>query len=486
MKKEKKFLNELREKLGNISEKDKDVIVLKYENIIKERKEAKERIVDILKNIGKAEDVANKEIEEYKSKNSFKYKFNNFLSKFKNFKKKVKKDKPKKNKKSFKEIITGIKSNYSNNKKPVEKSPFDKFVIKVKDSFNKIKEEEKNKGMKSFVLYRPDDKKESSFSKIIIKIKESFNKLKNKENKNISLEKTSDKKGIKLFFAKFKRHKKEETKEIEEIPNTEEEVEEIEDTEIIEEDIKNELVDVNEIIPEKEIFETKGQRIKRRIFNIINVIFSITLLFIWLWITVVFVASIFAFLDGVKFYGLVITLGGLDLLMVSIIVLINKSLFNKRISRKWSFIFILFFIVVMAVGIALGLKQIYELEITTDVSEKYNMTKKNSSYNLPSDINKKLYISFNSNYHTEYIIDYDETISDKVNIEVKYYECYYDYYSKKDNNNLYISLKLDRRDRLSVYIDDFKEGKIYDNDELERYVVKITINENDKDRIAIK
>jgi len=174
------------------------------------------------------------------------------------------------------------------------------------------------------------------------------------------------------------------------------------------------------------------------------------------------------------------------LLILSIIVLINKSLFNRKISRKWSFIFIILFILIIAFGVTLGVRQIYKLNITADVSEKYNMVKKNSSYNLPSDIDKKLYISFNTNYNTNYIIDYDNTINDKVNVEVKYYECYYDYYTKKDSNNLYISLRPDKRDRLSVYIDDFKEGKIYDNNELERYVVKITLNEKDKDRVVIK
>ena len=140
----------------------------------------------------------------------------------------------------------------------------------------------------------------------------------------------------------------------------------------------------------------------------------------------------------------------------------------------------------MACGIAIFVKQVYKIKITSDVGEKYNMTKKNNTYNLPNDPEKKLFITFNSNYDTDYIIEYDNTLENKVGVEVKYFECYYDYFVKKDNNNLYISLGLDNRDRLSVYIDDLKEGKIYDNDELERYVVKISMNEVDKERIVIK
>ena len=405
MKKEKRFLDELRNKLKGVNSKNKDAIVLKYENIIKEHKNNNERIIDILKGIGNVDEVAKKEIEEYKKKRSIKYKINNLISKFK------------KDKSSKKE----------------------KVQIK-KEKNKKIKKEKSKKESKN--------------------LKESTSKFFNKIGKN-----------IKEFFSKFK-HKKDKTLK-----------EEVEETI---EDAKSEISQVSEIVTEKKIFETKEERNKRIALKTIIVIVTAILLFIWLWITVIFMASLFAFLDGVKFYGLIISIAGLDLLILGIMILINKSLFNRHISRKVSFIFIISCVFVIALGIAIAVKQIYDLNIISDVSEKYNMTKKNTNYNLPKDIDKKLYITFNANYKTEYIIDYDNTISDKINVEVKYYECYYDYFAKKDNNNLYISLRPDKRDRLSVYIDDFKEGKIYDNKELERYVVKITINEKDKDRIVIQ
>ncbi len=465
MKKEKKFLNELREKLNGISNKDKDAIVLKYENIIKEHKSNNERIVDILKNIGKIDEVANKEIEEYKNKNSFKYAITSFFSKFKNNSNNKKKDKKvvDNKKKAVKKVVDN-----KNNKKSIK----DKIKELYDKINNKLKSIDSNSEMKSFRLYTPKKENKENKEKKKWNIKEFFSKFKSNKvkGKPISLkEKITKEKKPFILLGNYKRE------------NTlKEEIQESI------EDIKSELVNVNEIVPEKKIFETKQERRRRIILKTIVVIVTMILLFIWLWVTVILVASVFAFLDGVKFYGLIITLAGLDMLILSIIILINKSIFRRKISRKWPFLFIIFFVAVIAVGVALGLKQIYELKITSDVSEKYNMTKKKETYNLPSDPEKKLFISFNSNYHTEYIVDYDNTITDKVNIEVKYYECYYDYYSKKDNNNLYISLKLDNRDRLSVYIDDFKEGKIYDNNELERYVVKIIVNEKDKDRIVVQ
>ena len=213
-------------------------------------------------------------------------------------------------------------------------------------------------------------------------------------------------------------------------------------------------------------------------------ILTIILLFIWLWLVIIFMASIFALLDGVKIYGINIALLGIVLLVLTIVILINKSIFRKKISLKWSLIFIISFIVIIAFGITLSLKEISKIKTTHDVSDKYTMTRSFTTYKIPSN-NKPLYITFNSNYKTKYIIEYDESMKGKIGVEVKYYECYYDYFIKKGSDNIYISLKLNKRDRLSVYIDDLKEGKIYDNDELERYTVKITGSKSDIEKVII-
>jgi hypothetical protein len=84
------------------------------------------------------------------------------------------------------------------------------------------------------------------------------------------------------------------------------------------------------------------------------------------------------------------------------------------------------------------------------------------------------------------MIKYDDNLDGKFKLEVKYYENYYDYNIKKSSNNLYVSLSVDPRDRISSYIDDFKENKIYNKNELSRYTVKITISEKDYQRLVIK
>lgn len=403
MKKEKKFLNDLENKLSGISKKDRNKIIEKYRNIIHEEKSNNRRIVDILKEIGSTDLVAEKEIQSLKSNGKIKIFFNNvkeFITKDIQFTKKEKKEKPKKEK---------IKK-------------------------EKIKKEKKNKVRKEKV------KRENIF---------------------------------KVLKSKFNFKKKDKDTLKENIIETKEEV-------------KEELPNIVESITEKKIFESKGKRIRRIIFRTLGTLLIICLLFIWLWVTVLLMSSMFAILDGIKYYGFNIALFGIDLLLLIIVILVNKLIIGKKISIKWTLISVILTLIIIACGISLFMKQISKIDIVKDVSDKYTMTRKYEKISLPSNLDKITRISFNSHYDTKYTIEYDNTLDNKITIETKYYESYYDYYMKKNVNDIYVSLSLDYRDRLSVYLENLKENKIYDKNELSRYTVKITMNERDKDRVIIE
>lgn len=403
MKKEKKYLNDLENKLNGISKKDRNKIIEKYRNIIYEEKSNNRRIVDILKELGSTDLVAEKEIQSLKSNGKIKIFFNNvkeFITKDIQFTKKEKKEKPKK---------------------------------------EKIKKEKIKKGKKNKV------RKEK------VKRENIFKVLKSKFN--------------------FKKKDKDTLKE--NIIETKEEV-------------KEELPNIVESITEKKIFESKGKRTRRIILRTLGVLLIICLLFIWLWVTVLLMSSMFAILDGIKYYGFNIALFGVDLLLLIIVILVNKLILGKKISIKWTLISVLLTLIIIACGISLFMKQISKIDIVKDVSEKYTMTRKYEKISLPSNLDKVTRISFNSHYDTKYIIEYDNTLDNKITIETKYYESYYDYYMKKNVNDIYVSLSLDYRDRLSVYLENLKENKIYDKNELSRYTVKITMNERDKDRVIIE
>ena len=403
MKQEKKFLNDLENKLSGISKKDRNKIIEKYRNIIHEEKSNNRRIVDILKELGSTDLVAEKEIQSLKSNGKIKIFFNNvkeFITKDIQFTKKEKKEKPKKEK------------------------------IKKEN----IKKEKKNKIRKEKV------KRENIF---------------------------------KVLKSKFNFKKKDKDTLKENIIETKEEV-------------KEELPNIVESITEKKIFESKGKRIRRIIFRTLGILLIICLLFIWLWITVLLMSSMFAILDGIKYYGFNIALFGIDLLLLIIVILVNKLIIGKKISIKWTLISVILTLIIIACGISLFMKQISKIDIVKDVSDKYTMTRKYEKISLPSNLDKVTRISFNSHYDTKYTIEYDNTLDNKITIETKYYESYYDYYMKKNVNDIYVSLSLDYRDRLSVYLENLKENKIYDKNELSRYTVKITMNERDKDRVIIE
>ncbi len=424
MKKDKRFLKELEDNLNNISEKNRQIIIKKYEDIIKSEKEKNKKITVILKELGNPKDIASKEIELL-GKESFKDRVKNKISKIKR--------RLKKNNKS------SIDKSLEKNRKDLKKQ----LKIEKKKLKKDLKEEKK-------------------------KIKKEIKEKNNKKSFKDSL------KGFSSFITKDISLKKKEKLEPKEV------------VEEVIEDIKEEISEVSEIVPEKKIFESKKDRNKRIILRTLGVILTVLLLFIWLWVTVVFIASIFAYLDKVRFIGINIVLFGVDLLLLWIIIMINRAVFKKKNSLKLNLIIIVVLLIIIAFGIVLFINQVSKIKTVKDVSIKYSMTNKFDTYNLPSDPDQKFTVSFNSNYKTQYTINYDDTLKDKVKVEVKYYECYYDYYIKQTSNNVYISLKLDNRDRLSVYMDDLKEGKVFDNDELSRYVVKITINSKDSQRLVIQ
>lgn len=387
MKKEKKYLNELENKLNNISKKKRESIVNKYREKIQEEKSKNKKIVEILKELGTPSEVAEKELNNLKSNNKFKL----IIDKVKNF---ITKD----------------------------------IQFPSKDKNKKVKKEKVKK-----------EKIKKDKSKIKINI---FKKIKKDSIKDNIIE--------------------------------------------VKEEIQNELPNIIESVTETKIFESKKSKTKRIVLKSLGILFIMILLFIWLWLTVILMASMFAILDGIKFYGINITIFGIDILLLLMIILVNKKILNKKINSKLTFISLIVLLIIIAFGITLSMKQISKVETVKDVSDKYTMTRKYEKINLSSNLEKITYISFNANYDTKYIIEYDNTLDNKLTIETKYYESYYDYYIKQNSNDVYVSLSVDYRDRLSVYLENLKDKKIYDKNELSRYIVKITMNERDKDRVVIE
>ena len=212
----------------------------------------------------------------------------------------------------------------------------------------------------------------------------------------------------------------------------------VEDVEETFEDVVDEVNEVAELVTTKPIFMSKEQRRKNLIVKILGLTLVTFMILIWLWIDVLLVASLFAFLDGVKLIGISITLFGLSILVLWIIVMLNKIIFKRKNHFRVNLIITLASVFVIAVGIGLTLYQLSKIEEVSDVTQKYTMTTKVETYNLPSN-EDKIYVEFNTNYDTQYMVKYDDKLNGKFKIETKYYENYYDYHIKKTSNNIYVS-----------------------------------------------
>ena len=70
----------------------------------------------------------------------------------------------------------------------------------------------------------------------------------------------------------------------------------------LKENIKNEISIISSIPTDKKLFETKKERKHRMFIKVLKVLVVITLLFLWLWASIAFIAVLFAILDGVKIY----------------------------------------------------------------------------------------------------------------------------------------------------------------------------------------
>ena len=240
MKKDKKFIGTLNNNLKGLSNKKKKEIIDKYQEIIKKEKESGKKITIILKELGNPEDIALKEIEKEKA-NSFSLLKNSDFSKFKEF------------------LIKDRKIEFKKKDKKEKKN--DK---KNKNKDNKIKEN----------VVETVNELSSDVKKEVTKVKKNFkfNKLFKKKNK---IDKIKD--------------------NIEEVK---EEITEISDD--VSSDFREEIPNVVNAVSDKKIFESKKSRRKRIFINVISFLILAFVLFIFLWINIIFLAGLFALLDGVR------------------------------------------------------------------------------------------------------------------------------------------------------------------------------------------
>ncbi len=231
---------------------------------------------------------------------------------------------------------------------------------------------------------------------------------------------------------------------------------------------------------EPKIIENSSSKNK---YFIVYFILEIFLFIIMFYVSVLFMASLFSVFDGIKIYGIVLILLSFVILDIIGIDFLNKKRNNVCYNSKKFFRYIIILILFISIGIAYTTYSYFKIDYINVPNDKYSLTYKKLEYRLPKK--GKMDIYFNSWYDVSYSINYDEDFKNKVKIEIKYNEIFYDLITQNDEGDIYISLAYDERDRLSMYLNNLKENKIYNEKELSRYLIKIYINEEDLNKIDI-
>ena len=156
----------------------------------------------------------------------------------------------------------------------------------------------------------------------------------------------------------------------------------------------------------------------------------------------------------------------------------EPAIFGVNLKLKYPFI-----CAMIASGIAYTTYSYFKIDFVNTPNDKYALTYKELTYRLAK--NQKTDIYFNSWYKVSYSMNYDNELKNRVRIVVKYNEIFYDLNSQNDEGDIYVSLVNDQRDMISMYINNLKENKIYNEKELSRYLIKIYVNEKDYKKLVI-
>lgn len=212
-------------------------------------------------------------------------------------------------------------------------------------------------------------------------------------------------------------------------------------------------------------------------------ILQIILFIILFYSLTLFMASGFAILDKVKIYGICLFLFSFSGFLITILSFLDRKRYGLHINSTIYFISLVFFIITMSLGVGYTSYKYFDIQYVSNISEKYSLTYKSFEYKIPK--NNQLHIYFNSWYKNKYIIEIDDTLEDSVEIDIRYYEAFYDLNVKNEAGNIYVSLGYDVRDLISMYIENLKDNKIYNEKEFSRYMIKIYVSEENAEKLVI-
>lgn len=247
-------------------------------------------------------------------------------------------------------------------------------------------------------------------------------------------------------------------------------------------DIKNTIIEKKKNLKLKKGNPKETVNLKPKNY-IILLISELLLLISLFYISILFIFSLLTILDGVKSYGIAIFFFSLCAINFLFVDMLNKKRLGITYRFRKYFLSLIILLVVMAFGVSYTTYSYFKLDFVNSPDDKYTLSYKELTYKLSK--NQKTDLYFNSWYKLNYTVVYDEELKDRVKIGIKYNETFYDLLYRNDEGDIYVSLAFDKRDLFSMYINNLKDNKIYNEKELSRYLVKIYVNKEDYKKLVI-
>ena len=257
-----------------------------------------------------------------------------------------------------------------------------------------------------------------------------------------------------------------------------------EEVEVINESINEE--NTKEVIKEKVVYKN-STNVGSTIFNAITTIVSfcikvflvfmiIPIIIMFIFLAVALFVLISALFKGIVYFGFILcTLGGL-LLLGLFIDLIVSFLFNKKPKINLMIIIFLSGLCVLGFGIGLSIIEVSKTEYI-DEAPKLNLEKETTTYEFDVNDNLLMHPPYNLGF-TDYIED--NTLGDKVIVEVNYYKHIHDVNIITNNTlegkykavNFYYNSHYNK-ELLDNFLKDLKDKKIYNYSKLSENMITI-------------
>lgn len=147
--------------------------------------------------------------------------------------------------------------------------------------------------------------------------------------------------------------------------------------------------------------------------------FSFPFIFSLIGLIIGIVLSVYLIFTNFVFFGVTLALVGAIVINVELLIVLYDFIFNKKIFIKCLFFIFIASIFVSSIGVGMSLISLKNIDFVEVNQEQIRNVKETYSYN------EGLYFNlFNYNNVVKYVVD--NSLKDDVNVEVEYYDNYYD------------------------------------------------------------